>query len=467
MTDAMNNPNPAQDDSADFDRHFTVPALLRFTLPTIGMMIFMSAYVMVDGFFVSNFAGETAFAAVNFTYPIISILGTLGFMFGTGGSAIVAKTRGEGDPDRANREFSLLVYAAAAAGLIFAVIGTIALKPLLMLMGAEGNLLTQCLRYGRLLAICIPTTILQYLFQELMITAGKPGLAFRVTVASGITNIVLDALLIVGLHMEVLGAAIGTVAGEVVGSVIPLIYFARPNDSALRLGPTRLDWRMLGRTCVNGSSEMVSNIAASLVGIAYNVQLLAYLGEAGVSAYGILEYVAFFTVAILIGFVSGAAPLMSFQYGAQNRVEMQSLFRKCVGIVVVCGLILFALVRVLVDPLAGVFVGYDPDLHALTIHAMLIYSWALLFSGFNMYGSSLFTSLSNGLISAVISFVRTLVFEIGAVLLLPRLFGPDGIWYSGVVAGVAAFILTVAFVLGYAKRYGYLPMTAGRSACLH
>ena len=455
--------SPDPDDTTNFAKHFSIPQLMRFALPSMGMMIFMSLYVMVDGFFVSNFTSETAFAAVNFTYPIISILGTLGFMFGTGGSAIVAKTRGEGDPERANRQFSLLVYAGAVAGVIFAVVGIFALRPLLQLMGAEGNLLEECMKYGGVLVICLPTTILQYLFQELMITAGKPDMAFHVTVASGITNIILDAVLIAGMRMGVIGAAIGTVAGEMVGSLIPIIYFARPNTSALRLGRTNLDWKMLGKTCVNGSSEMVSNIAASLVGIVYNVQLLAYLGEAGVSVYGIIEYIDFLAVAILIGYVSGTSPLMSFQYGAGNRKEMQSLFAKSVAIVVVIGFAMFLTVRIAAEPLGGVFVGYDPDLHALTTHALLIYSWKSLFTGMNMYGSSLFTALSNGGVSAVISFVRTLIFEIGAVLLLPGIFGPDGIWYAVTVANAVAFIMTLSLVLGLSKRYGYLPKKFGEA----
>ncbi|ACV22083.1 Multidrug export protein mepA [Slackia heliotrinireducens] len=440
----------------DMSRHFTLPQLIRFTLPTIGMMLFMSLYVMVDGFFVSNWCGQTALAAVNFAYPIPMILGTLGFMFGTGGSAIVAKTRGEGDDARANRQFSLLVYAAIVAGAAFAALGVLLLRPLLVALGAQGEMLDLCMVYAMPLVMGVPATVLQYLFQELLVTAGKPELGFGVTVAAGLTNIVVDAVLIALLDFGVVGAAIGTIAGEAVGGIIPLVYFARPNKSFLRLGRTNMDWRMLGHACVNGSSEMVSNIAMSLVSMAYNVQLLVYLGESGVAAYGVIMYVGMAFVAVFMGYVFGSSPLMSFQYGANNRIEMRSLFRKSLLFVSICGVAMFIATRVFARPLALVFVGYSEGLAELTVHAMLLYSASLLIVGFNMYGSALFTALGNGLVSAIISFVRTLIFEIGAVFLLPTLFGADGIWVSVVVAEAAALVLTTTCILVLEPRYGYI-----------
>ena len=441
----------------DMGKHFTFADLFRFTLPTIGMMLFMSAYVMVDGFFVSNWCGSVALAAVNFVYPIPMILGTIGFMMGTGGSAIVAKTRGEGDDDRANREFSLLVYAAIVAGVVCIVLGVIILQPVLAALGAQGEMLDDCLVYGYVLIIGLPATILQYLFQELLITAGKPNLAFGVTFAAGIANIVLDAVLIVGLNMGVLGAAIGTIVGEAIGGIIPLVYFARPNKSFLRLGRTTLNWHLLGHAAVNGSSEMVSNIAMSVVSIAYNVQLLRYMGSDGVAAYGVIMYVGMAFAAIFMGYIIGSAPLMSYQYGAKNTTEMQSLFRKSLVIITISALVMFGATRVLAAPLAQIFVGYDQSLVELTTHAMLVYALAVLLMGFNMYGSALFTSLGNGVVSAIISFVRTLIFEVGAVLLLPILVGAEGIWYSVSVAELAAIILTGIFTISLAPAYGYLP----------
>ena len=429
---------------------------MRYTLPSVGMMIFTSFYVAVDGFFVSNFVSSTALAAVNFAFPIAMVLGTIGYMMGTGGSAIVAKTRGEGNEARANQLFSLFIYASIIGGVAFSVIGAILLAPLLSAFGAEGEMFDQAYIYGLILVCGLVFDVLQYVFQDLVMTAGKPRLGFWVTVGAGMTNIVLDVLFIGVFEWGVVGAAVATLLGQMVGGVAPLIYFARPNTSPLRLGRATLDWRSLGKAAINGSSEMVSNLAMSLVSIVYNVQLLAMLGENGVAAYGVIMYVSFAFVAIFIGYAVGCAPLMSYQYGAQNRTEMHSLFKNSLIIVGVVGLILFVITRIASAPLADVFVGYDPDLRDLTIHAFQIYSVSLLFVGFNMYGSSLFTALNNGLVSAIISFVRTFVFEIGAVLLLPLLLGPDGIWFSVSIAEVAACALTAFFVLWLGPKYGYL-----------
>lgn len=425
-------------------QHFTFAKLLRFTLPSVGMMVFMSLYVMIDGFFVSNWCGATALAAVNFAYPIPAILGSLGFMLGTGGNAIVASTLGSGNRKLANERFSMLVFAALAGGIAFAILGTATLRPLLVALGASGQMLEDGIVYGSILVMSVPFTILQYLFQELMMTAGKPDMAFGVTVVAGVVNIVLDAVLIVGAGLGVAGAAIGTMAGEAAGALIPLVYFMRKNTSNLRLVRTRFDWRTLGRACWNGSSEMVSNIASSVVAMVYNIQLLAYLGEPGVAAYGVIMYAGFLFAAVFLGYCTGCAPLMSYHLGARNGEEMASLFRKSLLIVGVAGVGMFALTRVLVTPLATLFVGYDAGLLELTVHAALLYSFALLVMGFNVYGSSLFTAVGNGHVSALISFVRTFICEIGAVLLVPLVLGADGIWLSILVAEAVALVLTAA-----------------------
>ena len=425
-------------------QHFTFAKLLRFTLPSVGLMVFMSLYVMSAGFFGSNWCGATALAAVNFAYPIPAILGSLGFMLGTGGNAIVASTLGAGNRKLANERFSMLVFAALFGGIAFAILGTAALRPLLAALGASGQMLEDGIVYGSILVMSVPFTILQYLFQELMMTAGKPDMAFGVTVVAGVVNIVLDAVLIVGAGLGVAGAAIGTMAGEAAGALIPLVYFMRKNTSNLRLVSTRFDWRTLGRACWNGSSEMVSNIAASVVAMVYNIQLLAYLGEPGVAAYGVIMYAGFLFAAVFLGYCTGCAPLMSYHLGARNGEEMASLFRKSLLIVGVAGVGMFALTRVLVTPLATLFVGYDAGLLELTVHAALLYSFALLVMGFNVYGSSLFTAVGNGHVSALISFVRTFICEIGAVLLVPLVLGADGIWLSILVAEAVALVLTAA-----------------------
>ncbi|MBO4364783.1 MAG: MATE family efflux transporter [Eggerthellaceae bacterium] len=442
--------------AVDMSQHFTTGGLLRFTAPSVGMLIFISIYSVVDGFFVSNFVGSSALAAVNLAFPVVMILGTIGYMMGTGGSALVGKVRGEGDDERANRLFSLFVYASIVGGLLFTAIGIPLLRPLFQMMGATGDMLELAVEYGTILMVGLVFDVLQYSFQSFIITAGKPSMGFMVTVAAGVTNMALDVLFIGVFGWGVAGAAWATVAGVVVGGLVPLVYFARPNDSALRLCKTRLDWRSLGKAAANGLSEMVTNIAISLVSIVYNIQLISMIGADGVAAYGVIMYVMFVFAGAFLGYSVGCAPLMSFQYGAQNKAEMQSLFKKSIGIIGICGILMFAATRVAAAPLAGLFVGYDEGLLSLTEHAFTLYSSAFLLMGFNVYASSLFTSLGNGLVSALISFLRSLVIEIGSVILLPMVLGPDGIWLSVVVAEAVAIVISGAFVLWLAPHYGYL-----------
>jgi putative MATE family efflux protein len=439
----------------DMSQHFTVGGLLRYTAPSIAMMIFTSIYTVVDGLFVSNFVGSTALAAVNFVFPIAMILGTVGFMMGTGGSAIIAKTLGEGDSEQAQRYFSLFVYATIAAGVVFTAIGLVALRPLIILLGAGEDLLADCMTYGTILIAGLVGFMLQYAFQSLTMTAGKPKLGFVATVVAGCLNIGLDALFIVVFGWGLVGAAFATVIGMGAGGVIPLVYFARPNSSLLRLGRTSLDWHALGKAATNGASEMVSNIAMSVVAIVYNVQLLSLIGNNGIAAYGVIQYVAMVFSAVFMGYAMGSAPLMSFQFGAHNTVEMRSLLRKGLGIIAVSGVLMFVATRLLAHPLSVLYVGYDPGLCELTEHAFWLYSMAFLIMGFNIYGSSLFTALNNGVVSAIISFLRTFVFEIGSVLLLPRLIGTDGIWYSVSVAEVAALVITASFIIALGPTYGF------------
>ena len=441
----------------DMAQHFSWSKLLKFVLPSIAMMIFTSTYSIVDGFFVSNFAGKTAFAAVNLVIPLLMVLGTVGFMVGSGGSAIIANSRGKGDNDGANRQFSLLVYFAIAVGLAFSAVGMVVIEPFSRAFGAEGELLKQCVLYGRICLAGMVLYILQFVFQTLFITAGKPNLGFAVTAAAGVTNIVLDAVLVGALGWGAAGAAIATVAGNAIGGLFPLVYFARPNSSALRLGRTSLEWRVIGKACVNGSSELMSNIAFSVVGMLYNMQLMTMLGEDGVAAYGIIMYVGMIFNAIFMGYAVGAAPLMSFNQGACNTPEMQSLWRKGIAFMAFGGIAMLAASQACAAPLAHLFASYDANLESLTVHAFHLYAWSFLLMGFSIYGSSLFTSLGSGLISALISFLRTLVFETAAVLYLPTVMGADGIWLSVVVAELAAFTLSWGFMLAFGRHFGYLP----------
>ena len=435
--------------------HFTTGRLLRFALPSIVMMIFTSFYGVVDGIFVSNFTGSTAFASLNLVWPYIMILGGVGFILGVGGTALVSYQMGTGDRKLANRTFSLIVYTAIAVGLLLTLVGELTLAPVCRLMGASEAMLPHCLTYGRVMLIGIIPFTLQNMFQTFLVAAEKPRLGLWVTVAAGITNMVLDYLFMGPFHWGVVGAAWATTLSECVGGLIPLLYFCFPNSSLYRLGKTRWDGAALRQTCWNGLSEFVTNISMSLVNMLYNLQLMKYIGEDGVAAYGVIQYVAFFFVAIYIGYSMGTAPIVSFHYGAENYDELKNLFRKGLGFIAVAALTMITLSQTLANVVAGIFVGYDAELTALTAHAFRIYSLAFLMSGFNIYGSDFFTALNNGKISAAISFIRTILLEMSAVMLLPLAFGVDGVWIALPIAEALALIVTVQFLIRKRHMYHY------------
>lgn len=435
--------------------HFTYKRLLQFTFPSMVMMVFTSVYGVVDGFFVSNFAGKTPFAAVNFIMPLLMILGCAGFMFGTGGSALIAITMGTGQKKKANELFSLIVYAAVFCGLIIMALGLVFLRPAAILMGAGGRLLEDCVLYGTINLLALPFYILQYEFQCLFVTAGKPQMGLWVTVASGITNMVLDGVFVAGFSWDLAGAAWATALSQFVGGVIPLIYFGRKNGSQLRLGKCRFDGRALLKTCTNGSSELMSNISMSVVGMLYNIQLMKYAGENGVAAYGVLMYVSFIFQAIFIGYAVGSAPVIGYHYGARQYEELKNLRKKSMKIMGVFSLTMFLAGQVLARPFSLIFVSYDRELLEMTVQGFLIFSFSFLLSGFSIFSSSFFTALGDGLTSALISFLRTLVFQSGAVILLPVVWGLKGIWLSVVAAEVLAAGVTALFLEGKRKMYHY------------
>ncbi len=435
--------------------HFDCKRLLRFTFPSIIMMVFTSIYGVVDGFFVSNYAGKTPFAAVNFIFPVLIILGCPGFMLGTGGSALIAKTMGEGDKKRANQIFSLLIYVGAAAGVVLGAVGIALLPSVAVLLGAEGRLLADCVTYGRIILLAGPFFMLQMEFQCLFATAEKPKLGLTVTVAAGVTNMVLDWLLVGVLRWGLVGAAAATAVSQAVGGVIPLIYFARENSSLLRLTRCPFDGAVLLKTCANGSSELMSNISMSVVSMLYNGQLMAKAGEDGVAAYGVLMYVSMVFQAIFIGYAVGTAPVVGYHHGAGNRGELKGLLRRSVLLIGGFSAAMCLAGETLGRPLSVIFVGYDPELLDMTAHAFAIFSVAFLFSGFAIFGSSFFTALNDGLTSALISFLRTLVFQCAAVIIFPILWGLDGIWWSIVAAEVMAVAVTLAFLTAKRKKYGY------------
>ena len=437
--------------------HFTYGRLLRFTFPSIAMMIFTSIYGVVDGFFVSNFAGKTPFAAVNLIMPLLMIVATVGFLFGTGGTAIVSNVLGQGDRERANRYFSLFTYLSLGLGIFFSLLGFVLIRPISRMLGAQGALLENCVVYGRIILLATPFYILQLLFQSFFVTAEKPKLGLAVTVCSGVTNMVLDAVLVTLLPQphKLAGAAVATSISQAVGSIVPLVYFFRENTSLLRLGPTRYDGGAVARATINGSSEFMSNISMSLVGTLFNLQLIHYAGENGVAAYGVMMYVSMIFSGAFIGYSIGTAPVIGFHYGAQNHAELKSLLRKSLVLLSILGICMTAAAELMAQPLAQFFVGYDPALMQLTVSGFRIFALCFLFMGFAVFASGFFTALSDGLTSALISFLRTLVFEVAAVLILPKLLGINGIWFSIVAADMLSVVLSFCFLVIKRKKYHY------------
>ena len=435
--------------------HFTYQKLLNFVLPSIVMMVFTSIYGVVDGLFVSNYAGKTAFAAINLVMPFIMVLGGMGFMIGTGGTALVAKVLGEGEKEEANRYFSMMVLVTLLLGVALSVVGVIFMRPVSRLLGATEAMMDDCVLYGRIVIAFTFTFMLQNVFQSFLIVAEKPKLGLAVTVAAGVTNMVLDALFVGGFGWGIAGAAVATGLSQCVGGILPLIYFLRPNNSLLRLCKTRLELRPILKACGNGSSELMSNISSSFVGMLYNFQLLRFAGEDGVSAYGVLMYVQFIFVAIYVGYAVGSAPIVGFHYGAKNHDELKNLLRKSTLLMASSGVVLTILAMVLAGPLAKIFVGYDQGLYDLTRHAFRVFAYSFLLAGFNIFASSFFTALNNGAVSAAISFLRTLIFQTASVLLLPLVLGVDGIWWAIFAAEVFANLISVAFLFAKRERYHY------------
>ena len=432
--------------------HFTYKMLLRFVLPSIIMMVFTSIYGVVDGLFVSNFVGKTPFAAVNLVMPFIMIFGGIGFMFGTGGSALVAKTMGEGDKHRANQYFTMMIAVTLICGVIISTVGVIYMEPISVFLGADEEMLADCVLYGRIVLAFNTAFMLQNVFQSFLIAAEKPKLGLWITVAAGVTNMVLDALFMAVFHWGVAGAAIATGISQVVGGVLPLVYFLRPNSSLLRMTKTKLELRPILQASGNGASELVSNVTASVVGMLYNFQLLRLSGQNGVAAYGVLMYVEFIFAAVFIG----CAPIISYHFGAGNQGELRNLLKKSVLLMGAGGLLMVGAAQALAVPMARLFVGYDDVLCQMTVHAFRISTVAFALVGFNIFNSSFFTALNDGMVSAIISFLRTFVFKLSAVLLLPMIWKLDGIWWAGVAAEICAFGVGLAFLFGKRKKYQYM-----------
>lgn len=435
--------------------HFTYGRLFRFVLPSIAMMIFTSIYGVVDGFFVSNFAGKIEFAAVNLILPFPMMLGAFGFMIGTGGSALVSITLGEGRKKEANGYFSMLIYVTIGVGLVLTILGVIFTRQIAILLGAEGEMLKHCVTYGRLLLLALVPFMLQNVFQSFLVTAEKPTFGLIITLIAGFTNMILDYVFIGVLEGGVVGAALATGISQLVGGIVPLVYFFIPNKSQLRLVRAKLNMSALWKTCFNGSSELMTNLSISLVNMLYNFQLIRFAGEDGVAAYGVIMYVNFIFIAVFLGYAIGTAPIIGYHYGAGNKDEMKNVYKKSISFNIVSGIVMCVVAIALSGVLAKLFVGYDANLYSMTQKGFAIYSIAFLVMGLNIYGSSFFTALGNGLVSALISFLRTLLFQVIAVLVLPIFIELNGVWFAIVAAEGTALIVTIVFLLHYRKKYGY------------
>ncbi len=436
--------------------HFTYSKLLRFVFPSIIMMIFTSIYGVVDGLFVSNFAGKTAFASINLVMPFVMILGGIGFMIGTGGTALVSKVLGEGKKEKANKIFTMMIIFTLLLGTLLSVIGVVSMPWVADFLGATEEMMADCILYGRIVTGFTVAFMLQNVFQSFLIAAEKPKLGLLATVLAGVTNMALDAIFIIVFKWGVAGAAIATGLSQCVGGIFPLIYFSRDNSSLLQLTNTKLEIKPILNACGNGSSELMSNISSSVVSMIYNFQLMKYVGEDGVSAYGVLMYVQFIFVAIYIGYAIGCAPITGYHFGAQNHGELKNMLRKSAFLSAISGVVLTILAIVLSSPLAKLFVGYDEELYELTRHAFSLFAYSFLLAGFNIFTSSFFTALNNGAVSAAISFMRTLIFQTSSVLILPIFLGVDGIWWAITVAEVFAFILSLIFLFAKREKYHYM-----------
>lgn len=437
--------------------HFDYKKLLRFVLPSVAMMVFGSVYGIVDGLFVSNIVGKTPFAALNLIYPFIAVLSALGFMIGAGGNAIVSKTLGEGEKEKANRYFSMLIYVSIVLGIAIAVLGISFIRPVAVLLGAEGEeMIRNCVVYGSIIFAGIPFFMLQNAFQIFFITAERPHYGFYVTVAAGCGNMFLDWLFMAVFEWGIAGAALATITSQFIGALIPTIYFLRKhNSSLLHLGKGPFVWKVFWKTCTNGSSEFVSNVSGNIVAMLYNFQLMRFIGEDGVAAYGVLLYANWIFIAILFGYVTGSAPVIGYHFGAQNHVELKNLFQKSMIIMSIAGIVLCGMTVAFADILSGIFVGYDPVLFEITKHAVFISAVAFIFVGFNIFASGFFTALNNGLVSAVVALLRTVVFQVATVLILPEIFGIDGIWWSMVAAEILSFLVAMGCLVKFRKKYHY------------
>ena len=436
------------------DQKWSAGSLLRFAFPTIVMMIFMGLYTIVDTIFVAQFVNTDALSSINIVCPIINITVGLGTMIATGGNAIVSRKMGAGENQEAKEDFTLLILTGAVIGFLILLGGTIWIDKIVYALGASDLLFPYCKDYLMVLFLFIPANILQTLFSNLFVTAGKPTLGLALAVLAGIANIVFDYVFIVLLQMGIKGAAIGTGIGYMIPSIIGTVFFLMKR-SELHFCKPNMDASVLLKSCSNGVSELVSQCSAAVTTFLFNVTMMKLLGEDGVAAITVLIYSQFLLTTLYIGFSMGTAPVVSYNYGSGNVKQLKKTVRICFSFIAGISIFVFLFSLLGGESIAKVFAENNRNVFEITKNGFSIFSFSFLFSGCNIFSSALFTALSNGKASATISFLRTFGFITVSLLVLPRFLEVTGVWLAVPFAELFTLMLTVYLLCRHRKQYNY------------
>ena len=438
------------------EKDFNFIGLLRFTLPTVVMMIFTATYTIVDGFFVSRFIGTDALSSVNIAFPLFNAALAIGVMIGAGGSALIAKKMGEGKAQEAKENFTLLIVSCFVIGAILMAAAGLNMEPLMRFLGADDKLLPGCMTYGYLLLPFAIPTLLQMAFQYWFVTAGKAELGLKLTVAAGIANMVLDYVFIVLFDWGVAGAAIATGSGILIPSMFGLVFFARNKSGTLHLVKPRWDGQVLVKSCTNGASEMVTELSNAITTFLYNIVMMRLAGSDGVASMTIVLYLDFLLKSALLGFAMGVGPVFSYNYGSQEHDKLKKFFKYSIKFVSITSVCLFTFAYVFAPQLSGIFAEEGTMVYELAVKGFKLYCFGFLFTGVSIFSSALFTAFSNGAVSATISFFRTFLFIVVGLLTLPNIIGITGAWISGPIGECVAMLVSVGFLVVFRKKYKYL-----------
>lgn len=427
-------------------REFGFFSLLKFALPSVIMMMVMGLYSMVDSMFVSRFVSTNALSAINVVYPVINLLIGLGVMLASGGSAVIAAKMGAGKTDEARRDFSMIVTIGLASSIVIAVAGLIFIRPIVTFLGASELLVDYAVTYLAIILMFAPANMLQMLFQMFFVTAGRPGLGLTFIIGAGLVNAVLDYVFIVPLGMGIAGAALATGIGYLIPAAAGLIFFFGKKKELYFTKP-KFSAAVLGSSCSNGSSEMVSNLSMAVVTLVFNRIMMNLAGEDGVAAVTIVMYAQFLLSSIFMGFSLGVQPVISFHHGAGNRRNLKGIYRHCIVFIAIAAVSVFAVAMTLGPTLTTIFTPKDTNVWTLAVRGFMILPFCFLLEGFSIYASAAFTALGDGKTSALISFLRTFLFILTGLLTLPLAFGIDGVWLAVPVAELCSVLVVIGCVL--------------------